>query len=68
MTRCFKPRKYVVNRELLERWRNRDRLGIQAIADKYGCDKSTVRNWLKRWDMPTELDPVILPVDGLDAR
>jgi hypothetical protein len=63
--RPFKPRKYIVNKEMLERWRSQ-RLGIDTIAAKYpGCHPTTVRNWLIRWEMPTELPPVI-GLDGLN--
>jgi hypothetical protein len=54
----FKPRKYAVNRELLERWRSQ-RLSIDAIAAKFPhCHKTTVRNWLIQWGLPTELEPI----------
>lgn len=51
--RAFKPRKYMINRELLERWRS-DGDGTWKIAARFGCDQSTVRNWLIRFKLPTE--------------
>lgn len=57
----FKTRRYAVNREMLERWRNQGE-GVDKIAKRYGCNPSTVRNWLIRLGLSTRV-PLIGPRD-----
>lgn len=63
----FKPKKYMINRELLERWRSNGD-GTHKIAARFGCDQSTVRNWLIRLKLPTARPNVSRESTGLGAR
>ncbi len=64
--RRFKPRKYGITRELLEIYRAQGE-GPRKIAKHFpGCTPSTVRNWLIRFGMDTEL-PLIGPVERVDS-
>lgn len=54
-----RPRKYNITREDLIRLRAKG-YGRTTIAKVYGCDQTTIRHWLIKYDLPT-IAPKIRP-------
>jgi len=57
---AFRPKRYAVTFEMLKAWREAGESTI-TIASRFGCDHTTVWNWLVRLGLQTKQPTLIAP-------